>query len=47
MTDLQELLTPEQHLKALVFSQKAKWENMHRSLIVFLKAIMLSFLSLS
>lgn len=47
MTDSEELLTPEQHLKAPIFLREAKWGSTHRSLIVFLKPIILLFYSLS
>lgn len=47
MTDVEELLTPEQHLKASIFLQEAERGSTHRSLIVFLKPIVLPFHSLS
>lgn len=47
MTDLEELLTPEQLLKAPIFPGEAEWGRTHRSLIVLLKLIVLPFHSLS
>lgn len=47
MTDSEELLTPEQLLKAPIFLGEAKWRGTHGSLIVFLKPIVLPFHSLS
>lgn len=42
MTDSEELLTREQHSKAPIFLGEAKWGSTHRSVIVFLKPIVLS-----